>query len=161
MTTTRTAATKHGVSLTIFNPPTDEVRVVALEARLGARLPDEYRRFLLEFNGGRPSPACFKFALRTGPYTDSLVDNFLSANTTDEMSIDNVLGWLMGRKPPALLPIATDPGANYVMLGIHGDVRGKVYFWDHDNEPQDEQDWSNIDLITDSFDAFMSGLEAC
>jgi hypothetical protein len=159
MAATRIATTKHGVSLTIFNPPADEVRVVALETRLGTRLPEEYRRFLLDFNGARPSPACFHLALRAGPYTDSVVDYFLSVDVADELNIDTVLGWLQGRKPPALLPIATDPGANYVMLGIEGDVRGKVYFWDHDHEPQNETGWSNIDLIADSFDAFMSGLK--
>jgi len=158
MTTTRTATTKHGVSFTIFNPPTDHARVVALEARLGTSLPEEYRQFLLEFNGGRPSPACFRLASRTGPYSDSVVDWFLSVHDADESNIGTVLSWLEGRRPRALLPIAIDPGGNYVMLGIDGDVRGKVYFWDHDREPQNEQDWSNIDLIADSFDAFLRGL---
>lgn len=161
MPKTRIVTTKHGVSLTIFNQaPTDESRVIALETRLGTRLPEEYRQFILDFNGGRPSPDCFELALRAGPYTGSVVDYFLSVDVADEMNIDNVLGWLRGRKPRALLPIASDPGANYVMLGIEGDVRGKVYFWNHEWEPQNEQEWSNIDLIADSFDAFMSGLKA-
>jgi hypothetical protein len=157
--TTRTATTKYGVSLTIFNPPADEARVVALETRLGTRLPEEYRQFLLDFNGGRPSPACFKLALRAGPYTDSMVDWFLSVHVADKSNIDTVLGWLENRKPPVLLPIAIDPGGNIVMLGIKGDVRGKVYFWHQDYEPGNDHDWSNIDLIADSFDAFMSGLK--
>lgn len=41
---------------------------------------------------------------------------------------------------------------------VAGDVRGKVYFWDHEEEPNGDADWSNVDLIVDSFDLFLSGL---
>jgi len=61
--------------------------------------------------------------------------------------------------PPELLPIAPDPGGNLICLGIAGDVVDKVYFWDHEREGH-PTDWSNIDLIADSFDAFFARLEA-
>ena len=36
-------------------PQIGEAEVAAFEQRLGSTLPDDYRRFLLEVNGGRPS----------------------------------------------------------------------------------------------------------
>lgn len=152
------SVTKHGITLSRLSGAADPARVAMLEAKLGTRLPDDYREFLLEHNGGRPKPAEFVFARRTGPYTDSLVDWFLALYDGEHSNLETVCGWLVNRVPDNLLPIAIDPFGNFVLLGLAGEHRGKVYFWDHENEPIRQPDWSNIDLIADSFDAFLRGL---
>ena len=156
----RTLITKHGVTLQIDMPPTDEAHVTRLEVRLGCPLPEDYREFLLLYNGGRPEPGCFQFAQRTGPYTDSVIDWFLTLheNPYTYTNLERKLDVFADRIPPGTLPIANDPGGNCVLLGLNADIRGKVYFWDHDREPARQPDWSNIDLIAEDFDTFMRKL---
>jgi hypothetical protein len=64
-----------------------------------------------------------------------------------------------------LIWIADDPFGNAICLGISGGHRGKVFFWNHENEP-DPDDWDgsvetagNIDLLANSFSEFISGLQ--
>jgi hypothetical protein len=154
-----TETTKHGVVLRPISSAADEARVVALEGRLGHHLPADYREFLLRHNGGRPDPAVFRFAVRSGRDTDSTVDWFLALYDGEHSNLETVIGWLTDRTPPQLLPIAIDPFGNFVLLGLSGDSRGKVYFWDHEREPDSQPDWSNIARIADSFDDFLRGLK--
>jgi hypothetical protein len=57
-----------------------------------------------------------------------------------------------------------DPFGNAICLGVTGRWRGKVYFWDHDSEPDlDEWDGSvdtaeNITLLAHSFTDFVARL---
>ena len=44
------------VEITEEGRPLSEDDIVNLEGRIGCRLPEPYRRFLLKYNGGRPTP---------------------------------------------------------------------------------------------------------
>lgn len=50
-----------------------ERRLAKLEKQLGVRLPDDYRAFMLEHNGGRPEPQGFAFR-RDGATEESLLE---------------------------------------------------------------------------------------
>lgn len=155
----RTETTKHGVALTVNVAKPDEAHVRALEARLGRSLPADYREFLLLHNGGRPRERVFEFVLRNGKPSDSAVDCFLALHDGASTNLERNLEILQGRIPPDVLPIADDPFGNVVLIGLDGSVRGRIYFWDHEEEPDSQPDWSNIDLVADSFDSFMSVLK--
>jgi hypothetical protein len=45
-------------------------------------------------------------------------------------------------------------------LGVEGEFFGKVYFWNKDGEAQSQEEvnFSNVELITDSFDLFLLSL---
>ena len=148
-------STEYGIELLLRDARVDEAAVAAFEARIGRPLPDEYRRILLAFNGGRPKPDGFRFALRRGPYTDSAVNWFYGLGSSPANDLDWNRDQVRLRMPPELLPIADDPGGNQICLGIDGDARGKVYFWDHEREGAG---WTNVDLVADSFEAFLRGL---
>jgi cell wall assembly regulator SMI1 len=156
--TERTEITKHGVKLTINKPSTDEARVSAFESALGCRLPDDYREFLLRHNGGQPHPASFQFALRKGPGTSSSVEWFLSLHDGKFSNLEQKRKIYDGRVPRNTVPIATDAFGNVILLGIRGDAQGRVYFWDHEEEPESQPDWSNVDLLANNFDEFIAGL---
>ena len=55
------------------------------------------------------------------------------------------------------MPIARDPGGNQILLAFAGPNEGKVYFWDHEEEPA-MPNYSNCHLIADSFREFIEGL---
>ncbi|MEO7734310.1 MAG: SMI1/KNR4 family protein [Kofleriaceae bacterium] len=84
---------------------------------------------------------------------------FLSLYDGEFSNLERTIKLMGDRFPEDTLPIACDPFGNVVLIGLSGDKRGKVYFWDHENEAEGGPDWSNIDLVADSFDSFMSGLK--
>lgn len=149
----RVVSTPQDVTVCAHAEPTDEAAIAAFEASRGFPLPSDYREFLLTTNGGKPEPGAFQLALRSGPYTDSVVHWFHALGHDLESTADE----MARRVPPELLPIASDPGGNLVCLGVAGDARGKVYFWDHEHERY-PTGWSNVDLVADSFNAFLRGL---
>ncbi len=149
------------IELTDTHGPLDERRIAELEERFGARLPEDYRRFLLQHNGGRPDPADFRLADRQGAYTDSRVEAFLSVYDGEHFNFEKVLACFKGPEPriPAnLVPIARDPFGNLICLSIAGPDGGTVYFWDHERESEGEPTYDNVDRIADSFGEFLAAL---
>src|SRR5690606_37347968 len=68
------------------------------------------------------------------------------------------------RIPEELIWIMDDPFGSAICLGVKGEHRGRVYFWDHENEPDPEQ-WDgrvetagNIVLLANTFTDFVAGL---
>jgi hypothetical protein len=138
------------------NEPLDGATISRLEDSLRITLPPSYRKFLMEHNGGRPVPADFKFKGRT---QGSTVDRFLGVHDKPYNNLLRYVETYRGRVPPNLLPIARDPGDNLVCISVGGPDAGGVYFWDHDWESDEgTPDYSNVILITDSFDEFIEGL---
>lgn len=133
--------------------------VNALEQRLSKPLPESYRRFLLELNGGRPQPSEFEFE-QYGKPQGSVVDWFFTLNkekptyyTVDKMEIYS------NRIPSDLLPIAFDPFGNLILLDLGAKSVGAIYFWDHEKENcEGDPWWDNISYIAPSFTEFVTSL---
>lgn len=88
--------------------PTDELEVAALEGELGAKLPSDYRQFLIEKNGGKPVPNVVDVEGLPGSPTDVQVFFGIGRNTQS-----SELNWnlaLVADRCPGrqLLPIACD-----------------------------------------------------
>ena len=140
-------------------PPASPEEVAAFEADLGAGLPDDYRQFLLRCNGGSLGD---KYE-----FDEAHVIVGSVGGLREGCSLRSARSCYQGsvvRIPLALLWIMDDPGGNAVCLGLTGEYRGKVYFWDHDEEPYpDEWDGEvdtavNIRLLANSFTEFVAGL---
>jgi hypothetical protein len=142
-------------------PPPSQDAMAAFEAESGATLPDDYRWFLLQSNGG-----CLR-----GHYCFENEAAFVRVNSVGGLqgahSLRAARACYQGhpvRIPRALLWIMDDLGGNAVCLGLSGQHRGRVYFWDHDEEP-DPDEWhgevetaGNIRLLAESFTQFVAGL---
>lgn len=136
-----------------------EQQIKALEKQVGCALPDEYRNFLKNHNGGRPNPDCVQVPGVKG--------------------IDNVgVGWLFHLQPskPAAnelsyqrerteelfpqghLPIAGDSDLFTLSLNPRK-AFGSVYWWFHETEELDE-DGNFLEsagyLLAGSFDEFLT-----
>jgi hypothetical protein len=150
------------------SPPAPIAALVRFEATIGQQMPDDYRDFLIQCNGGygcgyvqfhgptpegHPADACVNhvggFREETYFSLESAFENYQQYET---------------RIPKDLIWIADDPFGNAICLGISGVHRGRVYFWDHEKEP-DPDEWDgcvetagNIELLANSFAEFMAGL---
>lgn len=144
-------------------PPAPAAALTALEASLGCRLPEDYRDFLVACNGGFLSGTLgYEGHSPTGEYVTASIHHVGGFREEDYFSLDWRRDIYAGRIPEDLLWIMDDPGGNAICLGLRGPHAGKVYFWDHENEPDDEWDGAvetagNIQLLADSFSAFVAG----
>jgi hypothetical protein len=157
--------------------PMSEGNLALLEERLRCRFPADYRQFLMTYGVCGPKniveftfvnkPCCRNakghVAVFYGPQTK--IDEAYSLQTRIE--------FFSRRIPDTLIPIADTGIGNQICLGIKGNEAGKIYFWDIQNEPPDEEDYledygiprspgamfHNVHLIAESFEDFLQRLE--
>jgi cell wall assembly regulator SMI1 len=144
--------------MTLVKDPVKDADIDAVEAEMGVKVPEPYRRFLLQYNGGRPRPA--RFVYGKGPYQDSRVHGFACIQQGHINDIRHLVQTFAGRIPKGTMPIARDPAGNLVLIGTTGDPAGKIFFWDHEQEAEEgqEADWRNVSPVADSFDQFLESL---
>lgn len=144
-----------------IGPAIDELTVARFERLIGARLPDDYRAFLLAHNGGEPTKRrCFRFADRTGPYTNGAVRAFAGLGKPQYYDLERLHEVYCEderRVPTDVIPIAPDAFGNLVCLAVGGAHRGRVYFWDHERETEPAA-YVNMDRLADSFTEFCERL---
>jgi len=143
--------------------PLDEKQIADLERKIGYGLPEEYRAFLKKHNGGyAEGENAFRYKHERGPYTDSRINHLFPVTNEFGSLAEQYLRFSReGRIPKKLLPFANDAFGNLICISLAGKDRGAVYFWDHENEPDEgEKEFHNIHLIADTFAEFVSGLVA-
>jgi len=139
-------------------PVIDESTVTAFEHSIGHRLPDDYRRFLLEVNGGDPADSN-----RRAPF--GLLNRFFSlADPDDDMSLETANSF---PEPPSpeLLCIGADGTGTAVFVVIAGGRRGQVWTLDTENpRPVGSNprvlwhDRRDMEKVADSFAEFVRQL---
>lgn len=120
-----------------------------LEMDWGFSLPLEYRKFLLEHNGGEPTSSFFNFKEKGEDGSD--VRAFLSLYPTKDTNLLAHIKTFKDRYPRGFFPIGFDSFGNLILIAVTGQERGGIYFWDHENE--------NTALLADNFDQFISELQ--
>jgi hypothetical protein len=115
--------------LTKKGPPLDDALVVKLEEAIGHRLPDDYRSFLLETNGGVPVPN--GVVVRGWPDGSTDVQVLFGVNRTYEASrIEWCYSILVAHVGNDVLPIARDSIGNFFVMHLVGARRGAIEFVD-------------------------------
>ena len=140
-----------------------EVDISEFEISFKIKLPEEYRNFMLEQNGGRPEKEWGFDFVETGNSnpTGSIICDFLAISTKYN-SLQNAYRNLIESKeiPPGLLPIANDPGGNIIFLSVAKDDYGKVCFGNHELEDP-ETGYIVMSPIADSFIEFIDKCYEC
>jgi hypothetical protein len=148
-------------------PPAPESRLREFETSLGCALPDDYRAFLAATNGGYCGGSLwFHGPTPDGSPADAGVHHVGGFRKENYLSLTTARALYGPRIPRELLWIMDDPLGNAICLGLTGRHRGRVYFWDHECEP-DPDAWDgsadtagNVTLLADSFTDFVAGLRA-
>ncbi len=147
-------------------PQTSKDRIEEFEQRHQIKLPADYVQFLLQHNGGRPELPVFSITNdpRLGS-TGGIVHFFYGLGTdVNLIDIEDAIEDYVSRVPSDLLPIADDVGGNAICIGISGERRGQIFFWDHSEEEEpDEQGnftYYNVAFVAPSFSDFIADLKA-
>ena len=138
-------------------PKISEADVWKLEEFIQRRLPEQYRRFLLEFNGGRPDPDTVDVAGLPGSPTD--VQVFFGIGRLIESScIDWRVESLVERMEDGLLPIACDSFGSVYCISLREEDYGAVSFCDLQSVFADYETDPTFYPVAPNFDAFLNGL---
>jgi cell wall assembly regulator SMI1 len=146
----------------------DDVR--RFEREFGHELPDDYRAFLLEVNGGYASSSHCVFTLRRHARQDeSVLNSLFSLNARDDQ--DDLAMAQKHYNPDAALPeglleIGYDGMGGRIVLPLLGPHRGEVWYFDTEDprptgsNPRVEWfDRRDVWKIANSFAEFMASLK--
>jgi len=133
-----------------------EKELVRIEDEIGFNLPDDYREFVSKFGCyGFDGYVTFSLKVPCHGGDGSGVQVFYGLLEGDAYDLLTTFDSYKDRIAIEALPIALDPYGNQICLILTGKYRGKIYFWDHEEELLDK---SNLYLIADSFDEFITSL---
>lgn len=143
-----------------FDPISDaELRL--FESQIKIPLPTEYRAFLLSTNGGQPRPNRFRIRSdTTAPYSEGVVSWLFGVHMEPRENLRSELSRYKVRHvrlPADLFPIGRDDFGNRICLSVSGPNQGRVYFWDHEDEPEIPS-MENCYDIARSFGDFINAL---
>ena len=143
-------------------PQVTEAQIEAFEKSFGHPLPDDYRQFLLDVNGGQPDNAHCEF-------DQGVVNRLFHLDDTDDESSDLATRANRSRPvlpSPDLLFIGHDDGSARILLALAGEHRGEVWFMltGDAGRPDDANprvEWHtrrDMRKLADSFEQFMRAL---
>lgn len=145
-------------------PPAPEQELGAFEQAIGQRLPEDYRAFLVNCNGGYVGGRYWYVGRNpAGQEVEAGVHHLGGFRSEYPFSLTQRRRVYTGRIPDALIWIHDDPFGNAICLGVADGYRGRVYFWDHESEPDEDWDGSvesagNLTLIANTFTAYVAGM---
>ena len=135
--------------------------IVQFEARRGILLPADYKQFLLKSNGGYPTPNVFEVPGWHGQ-GNSVMSFYGIHDGSKGKRLDRACEVYNERIPADLIPIAYDANGNAICIGWKGERKGKIYFWDHEDELDENgdfvQDYRNVFLVANSLQEFLDNL---
>ncbi len=142
-----------------------ETQVAKFEKQIGARLPEEYRSFLLTHNGGFPVSEGIKVFGHPSPYGYiALVDPLysLDPNVPEYQSLQAAVNSVHYVLPPGHLPFA-DSGGNLVTIDLKNKI-GAIFYFDHEMPDEDDVDDEDVThyttkqaiLLAGSFDELLT-----
>lgn len=147
-----------GVTIKEGGPPITMSDIEDIERYLGHNLPEDYRRFLLQHNGGRVSPS----EVLTGDSIYPLKHvNYLYGVKDDIESCTLRCSHygMRERSRPELLPIGNDGGPDLFCLVLFGPDQGKIVFWDcREMWLRPPPDPLDVYPVADSFTDFLNSL---
>ena len=88
------------------------------------------------------------------------VEYFLSIYDDPDANFLEYSDTFEDRIPKDTIAIAFDPGGNLILLGTDETNNGKVFFWMHsyETDEDEETDYSNVGFIANSFNEFIDSL---
>ncbi len=145
-----------------YSPSLSEEDIQKFELVIGQQLPDEYRRFLLQHNGGHPEPSVFNIQgdMITGKGNNSVVNRLFGLHNGPHSSLMLNVRTFHERLPKDLIAIGDDPFGNLLCISLGAKDTGCIYFWDHEEEVDEGETptMQNVYWVAPGFLAFLECL---
>ena len=129
-----------------------------LEAQIGRPLPEDYREYLLETDGGTPDPNTFMIPQIK---QEASVDVFYGTGIeVRELGIFLWLEELKGTIPETWIPIGKDPGGNVILMDLSKPSKSPILYWDATRFFRQSTAKNNTYPLGKSFSDFLKKLYA-
>lgn len=137
--------------------PDAEPAVLIWEQATEIRLPEDYRRFILKFNGGSVYPRMFRFT----------VSGEGGFSSEQEELLDRIYRWDLVQAnactygaalPTGFLLVAETPGAIEILLSVSKEHFGVIFAWSRTSHIWGGDTNSAIWRVADNFSDFLGGL---
>lgn len=148
------------MELTNIGEKLTEDDISKVESELNVILPQDYKNFLLQNNGGSPTENFVFDFTQIMPESGKPFDNSSVIREFSTLSeLPFFYGNLIGEEviPEKFLPIASDPFGNEILLCADENNYGKIYFGDHETYDPETDYWL-ITELADSFTEFIHKL---
>lgn len=160
--------------------------ITEIEKKLGAKLPDDYKAFLMQYgqvlftnesvafkpeNKKALYPINDETEEENPVFNGSQVSLFFGKDKDFSATLVNKIDIYSDRMPHLIIPFADDGLGNKLCIGLEEKNYGYVYWWDHENEwdKEDYEDatgsempekakYQNVYLIAKSFSKFIEKL---
>lgn len=122
--------------------------IESVEHRLQITLPEDYKQFVLKYDGGYPNPKHFKVDGKV-----EIFNNLISLDENEYNNIYEILEDLQDRIGDQLIPFAEDGFGN--LLCFDYSANKNIVFWDHE---KNYGDFKELPLVCFSFSSLIENL---
>jgi len=135
----------------------DDSEISNFEAMVG-KLPQDFRQFLKDYNGGIPSLPLLKTHSN-----ERVIEAFLALKAPKGFSdsIAYAIKIYGTRIPSSTIPIASAGGGDLLLLYIGPGKFGEILYWDHNLESDEDNTsdyFDNTELVASSFSELLGKL---
>jgi hypothetical protein len=152
------------IPMTETGPHVTEDDLRRFERGLGHELPADYRRFVLEVNGGYAPSANCVFRVRRDETVLNSLYSLNAPNETDDLTTRQLYPkYPDNNLPKDALAIGYDETGGRIVLPLDGPHRGEVWHIETEDPPAESnpRDWfdrRNVSRLAGSFAEFIAGL---
>ncbi|KIV73185.1 MULTISPECIES: SMI1/KNR4 family protein [Bacillus] len=139
-----------------FGNATEE-EIESFEEFLGCSLPDDYKIFLRDYNGGTSKKRYSNFFVEE-LHEEIPLDVLYGINVDQTFDLKECHEEFEEDMLPESLIIGDDPGSGLIVLILEPKHYG-VYYWDHSFYFAESSEDRNTYKIADSFGSFIEGLK--
>lgn len=122
--------------------------IESVEHRLQITLPEDYKQFVLKYDGGYPNPNHFKVDGKV-----EIFNNLISLDENEYNNIYEILEDLQERIGDQLIPFAENGFGN--LLCFDYSANKNIVFWDHE---KNYGDFIELPLVCFSFSSLIENL---
>jgi len=130
-------------------------------------LSDDYRNFLLYFGGSVLFNVDLIFkgiqhsVWANSEGYDAIESLYGLEDSGHDYTIFEAIDTYHNEFRDQFIPIGSSSGGNEICLCIHGDMKGQIWFWDHESDPMFDMKTvlSGMTLIENSFQKFINKLK--
>lgn len=137
--------------------PLADEDIAELEKKLEVTLPEDYKVFLKQNNGGRPHPSYFPIIGFDKNPIGTIQVFFRIDGPIKSSKLDWNYQTFRGRIPDNLFPIACEDGGSLICISLTGSDKGAVYYWNYYGESQPPS-YDNVYQIAGTFQDFLKSI---
>jgi hypothetical protein len=138
--------------------PTDLAAIAAFEELINAKLPEDYKIFLLKHNGGHPIMDTFDLQEPINEFSHRVgVAWFYALYEGDACNLRLWFQSTRDRLPEEYIPIGYDYGGTLCLV-VKGEKYGSVYYCTDNWSAWSEEDYNYLYFVSNTFAEFINGL---